>query len=202
MRRPYWSVKSLATMALMCAMSVVLGTVLSIKAIPLGGTYTLNIALNLLPVQFAGLLWGPMAGLLVGFVADFFKWLLYPLGAYHPGFSLSMAMMGFLPALAAQLLQHRQTRDEPLSIRLVHEPRPGFLARLSLGQLLVGVGAAQLLFSVGLNSYWIASMQGRALWALLPVRVVNALVMIPAYSLLLRESARLSVRLGLVPRHD
>nr|HML45787.1 folate family ECF transporter S component [Clostridia bacterium] len=198
MRRPYWSVKSLATMALLCAMSVVLGTALSIKAIPLGGTYTVNVALNLLPVQFAGLLFGPVAGLLIGFVADFFKWLVYPLGAYHPGFSLSMAMMGFVPAFAVQLLQHLQKRDEPLDIRLIHEPRPILLARVTLWQLLLGVGAAQLLFSVGLNSYWIASMQGRAIWALLPVRVVNALVMIPIYSLLLRESARLSVRLGLV----
>ena len=202
MQRPRWSVKSLATMALLCAMSVVLGTVLSIKAIPLGGTYTLNIALNLLPVQFAGLLFGPLSGLLVGFVADFFKWLLYPVGAYHPGFSLSMAMMGFIPALTVQLLQHWQTRGEPLWICMAHEPSPSLFARVSLWQLLLGVGAAQLLFSVGLNSYWIASMQGRAIWALLPTRVVNALVMIPTYSLLLRESARLSVRLGLAPWHD
>jgi ECF transporter S component (folate family) len=167
-------------MGLFCALSVILGTVLSIKVIPLTGVYTLNVSLNLLPVHLAGLCFGPVAGFMVGFLADLIKWAVNPMGAYHPGFGFSMGMIGFTTALIAQIVRRRQ-------VRLAFDPETEWLDGLTWLTVLPGVAAAQILFSVILNSYWIASMSGVDMRALLPTRIVNAAMMIPVYGVLIRE---------------
>jgi len=175
-------------MGLLCGLSVVLGTVLSIKVIPLTGVYKLNLSLNLLPVQLAGYCCGPAGGFLVGFLADLLKWLVNPMGAYHPGFGFSMGMIGFVPSIIAHLFRRRR-------VRMAHDLDPEWLNGLTWFVVFPGIAVAQVLFSLFLNSFWIATIFGENMYALMPIRIVNAIIMIPLYSTLVRQCGRLISRL-------
>lgn len=64
------------------------------------------------PVILAGLALGPWGGALVGGVSDLLGYALHGSGPYHPGFTLTQALTGFLPPL---LLGRRR----PTLIRLL-----------------------------------------------------------------------------------
>lgn len=186
--KPRWTLKSIITMGLFCAISVILGTVLAIKVIPLTGVYTLNLSLNLLPVHLAGMFFGPGAGFIVGFASDFIKWSIAPTGMYHPGFGFSMGMMGFTSSFVAMFLSRKK-------VMFSWEPDESWLNSLKYIYIIPGVAMAQLCFSVMLNSFWIASMSHVDIRVLLPTRIVNAAFMIPIYSVLVRETARYTRRI-------
>ncbi|MDR1599187.1 MAG: folate family ECF transporter S component [Oscillospiraceae bacterium] len=189
-RRRVWSVKSVVSMGLLCSLSVVLGTALSFNMIPFGGTYTFKIAINLLPVHLSALCFGPLGGFVVGVIADFLKWAIAPVGFYHPGIGIDMGLSGAIVAVTLALIQRRRAR-------LAHEPDAEVLGSVTLLNILPGVAVSQIICSMMLNSYWIASMQHVSVWVTLPPRVVNAAVMIPVYALLLRACARYAKRFGL-----
>ncbi|GHV27550.1 hypothetical protein FACS18948_5120 [Clostridia bacterium] len=178
-----WSIRSLATIALLVALSVVLGTFLSLK-FTLSGAYALNVALNVIPVQLAGFMFGPAAGFLAGYLSDFLKWLINPMGIYHPGIGLSMALLGFTPAIISQVISRQ-------AIHLTHEVSRDILSNMTIKRVLPGVALAQILFSLLLNSYWIASLSNVPIITLLPARAINAAFMIPISSVLLSQAGRL-----------
>jgi ECF transporter S component (folate family) len=189
-RRRIWSIKSVVSMGLLCSLSVVLGTALSFNMLPFGDTYTFKISINLLPVQLSALCFGPLGGFIVGIISDFLKWAIAPVGFYHPGIGIDMGLSGVIVSVTLALIQKRR-------VRLVHEPDAESLGSITLLQAIPGVALSQVICSMLLNSYWIASMQHVSIWVTLPPRVVNALVMIPVYSVLLRASARYAKRFGL-----
>ncbi|GHU69690.1 hypothetical protein AGMMS49992_00790 [Clostridia bacterium] len=190
-RRRIWSIRSVVSMGLLCSLSVVLGTALSFNLVPLGGTYTLRITINLLPIQLSGLCFGPLAGFVVGVIADFLKWAVAPTGYYHPGIGIDAGLSAVIVTIATTLIQRRP-------IRLAHEPDANALRSITIWQVLPGVAASQIICSMLLNSYWIASMQHVSILATLPVRIVNSLIMIPVYAILLRACGRSVSRFGLL----
>lgn len=179
-----WSVRSLVTIGLFIALSVLLGTVLSIKVIPLTGVYTLNVSLTLVPIQLTGFCFGPVAGFLSGFLADLIKWAVNPMGAYHPGFGFDMGMMGVLPVVLARLFTRRKQS-------LYSEPDSAWLTSFTWGAVLPSIALSQLIFLVFLNSYWIAAMAGVSIAALLPTRLVSSIMMAPVYTALVIECGKL-----------
>ncbi|MDR0396344.1 MAG: folate family ECF transporter S component [Oscillospiraceae bacterium] len=189
-RRKVWSVKSVVSMGLLCSLGVVLGTALSFNIIPFGGTYTLKISINLLPVHLSALCFGPLGGFIVGVISDFLKWAIAPIGFYHPGIGVDMGLSGVIVSVTLALIQRRR-------IRLAHEPDAAALGSATFWQILPGVALSQIVCSMILNSYWIASMQHVSILVTLPPRVVNAAIMIPVYALMLRASARHATRFGL-----
>lgn len=137
----------LITIALLTALSVIARRILSIN------TPILSIGLGWLPIIFAGLLYGPLWGALAGALADLIGANLFPIGAYFPGFTLSAALAG---AIVPLLLGSNRWRS-------------------SYWQLLIAVAVSELITSVGLNTYWLTIITGKAALVLLPARVVSAL---------------------------
>lgn len=157
--------------ALLVALSVILIQFFSFK-IAIGGAYSMNIGFGVVPVILGGLLMGPGYGAVIGALADFLKAILFPAGAPFLGFTLSYALIGFTPALVVMLL-----RRTPL----------GSSAKVDFTYpaLLIGVTISQLLFSVGLNSFWLTVAFGQGFWALLPPRLINQLIMSPIHALII-----------------
>ena len=79
--------RRLAFCALLTALGVVLGGLLSIPAMPLG-SYTLKIGLGVLPVIVTAVLYGPLYGGTVGALTDLLQALIFPKGAYMPWFTV------------------------------------------------------------------------------------------------------------------
>jgi len=76
-------------LALLIAMEIVLSRFLSIQ------TPTLKISFAFLPIAFAGMLFGPIWAGIAGALADFLGALLFPIGAFFPGFTLTAFLIGF-----------------------------------------------------------------------------------------------------------
>lgn len=132
--------------ALLIALQVVLSRFLSIY---LGN---IKIGFSFIPVILAARLFGPLYSVLVYGVGDLIGSLLFPVGAYYPGFTVSAALSGLIFGL---LLNKKSTK-----------PRMVLAAVLN-----------QLLCSFLLNSFFLSQIYGTAYTAQLAVRWPQSLGM-------------------------
>lgn len=149
----------LVVCAMLTALGVVLGGLLSIPAMPFG-SYTLKIGFGVLPVIIAGVLYGPGYGAIVGALCDLLQALIFPKGAYMPWFTVVGALFGLIPGL---FFIKRQT--------------PTFL------RILLAVAVGQIVGSVICNTLLVIWLYGSP-WQIVYARIINQTVMIPLYSAL------------------
>lgn len=83
----------LASLAMLIAMEVVLNRFLSIN------TAGLKIGFAFIPPIMAAILFGPVESAIVYAMSDFIGAMLFPIGAYHPGFTACAAVMGIVAGL-------------------------------------------------------------------------------------------------------
>jgi ECF transporter S component (folate family) len=100
-KKKLFSTRMLVTLALLLAMSIVLDRVLGIQ-LP-----NLRISFGYLPIILAGLLFGPLAGGIVGALSDALGYLTNPVFTYMPFLMLTPIIMGVVPPLIGKLLRKR-----------------------------------------------------------------------------------------------
>lgn len=83
----------LVALSMLIALQVVLSRFLSIE------TPFVKIGTGFVPVMIAGSLFGPIGGMVVGGVSDLVGAILFPFGAYFPGFTLTAAFSGLVYGL-------------------------------------------------------------------------------------------------------
>lgn len=142
------SLRKLTALAVLIAIQIILSRFCSINA------WNLKIGLGFLPVAFAGALFGPLCGVLVGAASDFLGAILFPIGPYFPGFTLSLALTGVAFGLA------------------LHQ-------KPSVPRLLCAIAFDQIILSLLVNSFWISLLYGSPYSALLLTRSVQCLIHIP-----------------------
>ncbi len=138
-KRSINTLETLVCLALLTALQVVLSRFLSIQL------WNIKIGFSFVPVMLAANLYGPVGGALVYGVGDLIGALLFPSGAYFPGFTLTAVICGVIWGI---FLKGRVT---------------AFKAVLSV--LLVQVGCSFLL-----NSFWISYIAGVPYTSQLAVR--------------------------------
>lgn len=162
MRKNYFNLRTLIVMALLAALGAVFSAFLSVEITP-AGIKTVEVSLAPVPVMLAGIFFGPLAGGLVGYIADtagFFMGVQQ--GAYNPAFSLTMALFGVIAGL--------------------------FYVRSQKNSIWKVTGAtitAQVACSVVLNTLLVWLFYGVPLAALIPTRLVGAAIELPLYAWLL-----------------
>ena len=161
------SLKSMVMAAMLLAIAVVLGffTLQLTEFIKVGFAYIAN--------EFAGMMFGPVVGSLIGALADVLKYMVNPTGPFCPGFTIS----GFFGGLIYGIVLYKK----PLSIK-----------RIIIANTLVTV-----LVNLLLNTYWLTLLYGKAYMALLPARIVKQLIMLPIEVVLFYAVARILVKSGL-----
>ena len=91
--KKYSKLKTICFSAMLIAIEVVLNRFLSIN------TLGLKIGFSFVPIVIAALLFGGVrAGVIYG-LADLIGALLFPIGSYHPGFTVSAFLMGMIYGL-------------------------------------------------------------------------------------------------------
>ena len=120
-RRPAFPVRTLAACALLAAVSIVLARLV----IPMPNETT-RFSLEAIPIFIAGMLFGPLPGALVGFVADFVGCLFSGYG-YNPLFCVPPVLYGLCAGLFRPMLAKKTS---PLTIALA------FLPSITLGSIL------------------------------------------------------------------
>lgn len=139
--------KMIVTMALMIALEIILHRILSIK-LP-----TVQFHLGFLPIAAVAILYGPWAGLAWG-IAEFLGAVLFPVGAYFPGFTISSALYGVI--LGLFLYRYRYKFWKVIAASVI----------------------CTVAFSLCLDTLWLVQFFGQGLVAIIPIRLIKAGVLI------------------------
>lgn len=141
--------KTMVAVALLIALEVVLSRFCSIA------TPVVKIGFAFVPLAVCGMLYGPVWALIAGGLADLIGALLFPIGAYFPGFTLSNALIGLIFGL--------------------------FLFRRFTGwrHILPAVLLSNFVISLLLSTYWLHLITGSPYLGLLPVRLAQNAILAP-----------------------
>ncbi len=145
-KSPLFTTHSIALMGLLLAAQIILSRFCSIA------TWNIKIGFTFIPLVLSAGLFGPVGAGVLAALADFLGAVLFPIGPYFPGFTLTQFCVGIVFGL---LLQKKQ----------------------SMGHIVCAVLATQLLGSLLLDSYWISVLYGSPYLALLSTRVIQCAVM-------------------------
>lgn len=148
------NVQKLAYAALLIAAQIVLSRFLSVQ------TQVFKIGFGFVPIVLAAMLFGPLWAAAVAAISDVLGAVLFPVGAYFPGFTLTAVLV----ALVYGFFLYRE-------------------------QSLVRIVAAVLVISIPLhlflNTFWISMLYSKAYWALLLSRMLQVAVMVPVQIVLI-----------------
>lgn len=154
---------NLVCCALLIALQVVLSRWLSFQ------TWNLKIGFSFVPVVLAARLFGPVQAMLVYGIGDVVGTLLFPVGAYFPGFTVSAMLSGLIYGL---FLYKKNGSYVFFGKKNVTATKKSEILRLS-----GAVGLIQLICSFFLNSLWISIAYGAPFTAQLATRWPQSLGM-------------------------
>ncbi len=146
MSKPRFTTKILTTLALLIALEIVLSRFLSINA------WNIKIGFSFVPVLVAAIVYGPLEAGIVGALGDFIGALLFPIGAYFPGFTLT----AFLTGLVFGFFLHKSQ---------------------AWWRSIAAIGINQFVLSLLLNTLWISILYGSPYVPLLMTRIVQCLIL-------------------------
>ena len=147
---------SITVIAFLIALDVILTRFLSIQ------TQFIRIGFGFLPVAIAGIAYGPFRGGVCGGVGDILGMMIYPSGAYFPGFTLTAVLTGVV-------------------FGLVLYGKPLYTLKVLLASAVVCI-----FLNLFLDTLWLDIMYGSGYIALLPARIVKCLLNIPIYTLFIQ----------------
>ncbi len=124
-----------------CAMLVALGVVLSRLAGVMPNEFS-RYSIGMVPTFLAGLLFGPVPGVLVGFAADFVGCLFSPY-PYNPIFCVSPILYGLIPGLLHWLLLKNNYSEKKLLLSIA----VGYFLAMGLGSVLYMSAAMAWVYS-------------------------------------------------------
>lgn len=139
------SVKSVSVIGFLVAMEIVLAR-FSIH------TWNLKIGFSFVPIVVAAILYGFVAGGLVAAVGDVISAVLFPVGPYFPGFTLTAFLTGAVFGLFLR-------------------------KKVTIVNVFCAVFVAQGVISQFLNTYWISFLYGSPYWALFTARIYQTAAM-------------------------
>lgn len=148
--------KNIVLCGLLAALAVVLGMVASIDI----GPY-IRIGFSGLPNRVVECLFGPVVGSIFGGMLDVLKYIIKPSGPFFFGFTFN--------AMVAGVIYGSILYRKPVTIK-----------RILVSEFLV-----KLIVNCLLNTLWISMLYGKGFFALLPLRVLKNVIMLPIDSCIL-----------------
>lgn len=144
--------QSLAVCGMLLALRIVIGY---FSNLTLAISPDIKIGFSFLPVAIAGILCGPVASGIIGALGDLFCFLLAPMGAYFPGWTINGLLVGLL-----------------YGIFLFESKR--FIPSLVICEIMSG-----LFVEIVLGSLWLYIQYSKAFWITAGARGIKTLIAIP-----------------------
>lgn len=141
--------------ALLLAVTIVLSRFLSIN------TPILTINFSFLPIMLSAILLGPFYSTLIAGLSDLIGALLFPFGAYFVGYTISSALAGLIYGL------------------FLYSPKKELNKKQLIIRLVISTFLVLLICNTVLNTLWIYLTTKKALFAILPTRLLKQLIMLP-----------------------
>ena len=138
-----FNTKTIATLGVLLAMDIVLTRFLSFSA------WNVRIGFGFVPVVLSAMLFGPVPAAVLAALGDFLGAILFPIGPYFPGFTVTAALTG----LTFGFLLHRKN---------------------SVANSLTSVVIVQFVLGLLLNTYWIHVLYHSPFVPLLATRVMQS----------------------------
>jgi ECF transporter S component (folate family) len=135
-------------MSALLAMEIILSRFLSFSV------WNMKIGFAFVPIVIAAILLGPVKAAIVNALADLMGAILFPIGAYFPGFTFTAALTGFV---FGAFLYKKQT----------------------LPRILSAVGINQLILSLLLNTLWISILYNTKYLPILITRLTQVALLVP-----------------------
>ena len=157
--------RALAVLGVLLALEIVLARFLSISA------WNIRVGFSFVPIVLAAMLYGPIPAATVAALGDFLGALLFPIGPYFPGFTLT----AFLTGLTFGLFLYKKRG----------------LARTAAAVLIV-----QFLLGLLMNTFWISALYQSPFVPLLATRVIQAAFLSVVQLVTIRAIDRLPELLG------
>jgi len=152
----------MVTLAFLIALGVILARFASIRIVIMG-VEGIRVGFGGFPIIFAGFLFGPAAGGIVGALTDIIGYFLAPVaGPYMPHFTFTAALTGILPALVVRLARRGE--------------RPGFIL------LLLAILGGQVVTSLLLVPYFLHTLFGLPYRVILVPRYFAVALEVPLYA--------------------
>ena len=119
-----------------------------------------RLSLGIVPIAMAGAVLGPVYGGLVGAVADILGAVLFPQGAYFPGFTVTAFVQGLIPGLIVhKAFISNQIGKKKLTTYIV-----------------ISMVLTVVIASLGLNTFWLSILFKKGFLVMLPSRVTTSLI--------------------------
>ncbi|EHL65294.1 folate family ECF transporter S component [Cloacibacillus evryensis] len=150
----------LVAVSLFIAVNIVLTRFCSIS------TPVVRLGFGFVPIAVCGMLYGPVWGGIAGGLADIIGAVLFPIGVYFPGFTISSMLEGAVWGL------------------FLNEEEKG------RWRLAAAVGINRLGIGLCLSTYWLTILTGASFAGLLTVRVTQTIIMIPVQYIVLYQIRR------------
>ncbi len=145
--------KNIAYFGLLIALNVVLTRVGSIR-IGGGGTEIIRIGFGGYPVIFAGIVFGPLAGGVVGAIGDLIGMVVSPMGPYMPHFTLVAALTGIIPGLIMLMFKDSKSKT-------------------NFWKLLLAIAIGQIITSVFITPYFMERLFSVPMVTTVPGRLLH-----------------------------
>ncbi|TZE81378.1 folate family ECF transporter S component [Calorimonas adulescens] len=169
MNRSALSAKGITYAGLFIALSIVLTRTMSFM-ITVAGIQGVRIGFGGIPIILSGIVLGPGLGALVGAASDVIGYMLFPNGPFFPGFTLTAALSGALPAIFLGLIDRNKSYQ--------------------FTKIIIAVAISDIITSLFLDTTWLVIMYHRAISVLLPARITARMIMIPVNSYLIYSLVR------------
>lgn len=159
------NIRTITTLGLLVAVEIVLARFCSISA------WNIRIGFSFLPIVIAAVMFGPLQAGIVAALGDFIGAIMFPLGMYFPGLTLT----AFLTGIVFGLFLHKRQN----TIRIFG-----------------AVAVNQLVLSLVLNTLWISILYNSPYQALFATRTVQCLILCPVQYIMIGLTAKSLQRYG------
>lgn len=144
--------QTLAVCGMLLALRIVIGY---FSNLTLAISPDIKIGFSFLPIAIAGILCGPVASAVIGALGDLLCFLLAPMGAYFPGWTINGLLVGLLYGLFLYESKH-------------------FVPSLVICEIVSG-----LFVEIALGSLWLYIQYSKAFWITAGLRGMKTLIAIP-----------------------
>lgn len=148
------NVYQLVVLAMLVSIEIVLSRFLSFSV------WNMKIGFAFIPIVAAAMLYGPLPAGLAAAAADLLGAVMFPIGAYFPGFTLT----AFLTGLVWGMFLHRKQ---------------------TLPAILAAVGVNQAVGTLFINTLWISILYGTPYLPLFETRLIQAAILFPIQTIVI-----------------
>lgn len=153
--KKFFTTESLVTMAILIAMNIILSRFLSVSA------WNIKIGFTFLTLVIAAVRLGPLQAGAVGAVGDFLGAIMFPIGPYFPGFTITAFLTGIVFGIFLQ-------------------------KGCDLKHIIPAVVINEVVGSLLLNTLWISILYGASFSALFATRIIQVAVMMVVESVMIK----------------